>query len=532
MKMSFSSLLLLASILIAADATAQVTPDGTTNTTVDVNGNDFTINQGDRAGSNLFHSFQDFSVPNGGLAFFNNALDIANILSRVTGGNISNIDGLIRANGSANLFLLNPTGIIFGPGASLDIGGSFLGSTAASLLFPDGEFSAVDLDNPPLLTINAPIGLGFRDEPGDIAITGDNANQTFLEVNPGQNLTLVGGDINFDTGIIFAPGGSVELGGLSAAGVVGINENGSLSFPDGIDRADISFTNSDIFVNSDGGGFININARNLDLTGESLFFAGISSGLGSPGAVAGDITINATDNISLDRSEIANIVESLGQGKGGDININANSVTLSNGSALSSDTDPEAEGDAGNIIINATESISLSGVNSDERPSGIFARVRQGATGMGGNVELTTETLSLDEGNQQVGTQIVTDTQGEGDAGDITIDAINIMIDGIESGIRSAVQETGIGNAGNIIITADSLSLNNEADINTPTFGLGDAGNIEIDANSVAINGGSEIRSDTRGQGNGGNIIINASDGISVDGIPSINFQYKFNLNW
>ena len=149
-------------------ASAQVTPDGTTNTTVNADGNNFTINDGDRAGNNLFHSFQDFSVPNSGEAFFNNADAIANIFSRVTGGNISNIDGLIRANGSANLFLLNPAGIIFGENGRLDIGGSFLGSTADRILFPEGEFSATDLDNPPLLTINAPIGLNFRDEPENI----------------------------------------------------------------------------------------------------------------------------------------------------------------------------------------------------------------------------------------------------------------------------------------------------------------------------------------------------------------------------
>ncbi len=126
-------------------ATAQVTPDGTTSNTVDVSGNDFTINQGDRAGSNLFHSFQDFSVPTNGSAFFNNADAIKNIFSRVTGANPSNFDGLIRANGSANLFLINPAGIIFGRNARLDIGGSFVGSTADSILFPDGEFSANDL---------------------------------------------------------------------------------------------------------------------------------------------------------------------------------------------------------------------------------------------------------------------------------------------------------------------------------------------------------------------------------------------------
>lgn len=166
---------------------AQVTPDGTTNTTVNPDGNNFTIENGDRAGGNLFHSFDQFSVTNGGSAVFNNETDISNIFSRVTGGNISNIDGLIQANGNASLFLINPAGIIFGEGARLDIGGSFYGSSASSILFEDGEFSATDLDNQPLLTVNAPIGLNFRDNPGSIEVEGtENSN---LGASP--NIALV-----------------------------------------------------------------------------------------------------------------------------------------------------------------------------------------------------------------------------------------------------------------------------------------------------------------------------------------------------
>jgi filamentous hemagglutinin family protein len=156
---------------------AQVTSDDTVNTQVTENGNTAEITGGETRGDNLFHSFQDFSVPTGNEASFLNANDISNIFSRVTGGNISNIDGLISANGSANLFLINPAGIIFGEGARLDIGGSFYGSSASSILFEDGEFSAADLDNPPLLTVNAPIGLGFRDQPGDIVNRASNRNQ-------------------------------------------------------------------------------------------------------------------------------------------------------------------------------------------------------------------------------------------------------------------------------------------------------------------------------------------------------------------
>jgi filamentous hemagglutinin family protein len=242
---------------------AAISEDGTTSTTVTKSDdNNFTVNDGDRAGGNLFHSFDNFSVPTGGSASFNNAEDVENIINRVTGGNVSDIDGLIKANGGANLFLINPAGIIFGENARLDIGGSFLGSTADSLIFPEGEFSVTDTQTKPILTVNAPIGLRLRDNPGNIinrSKVPDSTSQFLsgLEVKPEKNITLVGGNVDLESGKLTAPSGSVNLGGSIAAGTIGINDDASLNFPEGVARSNVSLSNTAfVAVGGDRGGSI------------------------------------------------------------------------------------------------------------------------------------------------------------------------------------------------------------------------------------------------------------------------------------
>ena len=538
-------------------AQAQVTIDGTLDTQVTQDGNVAEITGGETRGDNLFHSFQDFSVGTGNEAFFNNANDISNIFSRVTGGNISTIDGLIRANGSASLFLINPAGIIFGANARLDIGGSFYGSSASSILFEDGEFSAADLENPPLLTVNAPIGLGFRDNPAEIT-NSSVADDLGLQVLPGQKINLLGGNLNLAGGKITAPGGIINLGGLSTAGTIAIEEDGNLSFPDNVAKANVFLTdNAVVNITSDGGGLITINADNLELTGESLFLANIGEGLGSENAVAGTIQIDATRIFANNESQIRS--DNLGIGQAGTVNINADTVDFDDNSAIVVST--FGQGDAGTVNITAQD------ISFEQEWGGIYSTVGLSrvatddpvaeAEGNGGEININTGTLELANA-----ARISVNSVAQGDAGNINISATGeVSFSGVGdtfvpafngtviSGASSQLQFDGVGNSGQINIAADSLNLSDKGAVLVDNSSLGgDAGDITLDiqnnisldqgalilaqvlegaegnggdiniaANSYESKGGSSVSADNQGIGDGGDINFDIEETISLD---------------
>ncbi len=670
------------------------------------------IDGGAVRGTNLFHSFEQFSVPTGQTAFFNNNLSIQNIFTRVTGGGISNIDGILKANGTANLFFLNPKGIIFGAGAQLNLGGSFLGTTASSIFFADGtEFSAIN-PTPPLLTVSVPVGLGFNGTEGNIVVntgkppsntfteqghagdslitaqtvnnestplpsaiygkldnindvnlykvylpanqpvqattvggtlvdtqlflfngkglglyanddaagtiqssvpakqpftpavsgyyyiaisssgnnplskggyifnnaltapTGDGAanplsgwdnggsdsgsysiflgnslnslNSAGLFVQPGKTLALVGGKVSLTGTLLRSPDSRIEIGGLAAPGIVGLNLDPSsaslksLSFPNQGQRADVFISSSgrngtNIDVSGRVGGSIAINARNLNILGDALaqntLRTGIAIAQGSIQTTAGDINLNATD-ISLTASNIINSVT--GTGNAGNIYINTGKLSIANFSQLSTRTD--GQGNAGNLSITASDNIYFenSVLGSDVTPEGVgdggdinisgrslslnSSQVRAQILGQGngGNININVTSLTATNGSE-----ITASTFGQGNAGKIDITASSsVGFDGSgigPSGVFSGVRPGAVGDAGKINITAQNLSLTNDGEVSTSTRALGNGGDVVLKiSDTIYIAGGSIFgsgiysNSNTGSKGRGGSVSLQA----------------------
>ena len=438
-----SNLLVSSILLFNLDrAIAQVIPDNTLgNESSVVNPRDETsdrIDGGAIRGQNLFHSFQEFNVDAGKGVYFNNPEAINNIFSRVTGNNVSNILGTLGVDGAANLFLINPNGIIFGEGASLDVQGSFVATTANGIEFGEqGSFDATNPQVPQLLTINPSAYLFNQIE--DRAINGIESRQSFLNVPEGENLIFLGRDINLIGSTLTAPGGRIELGGLQGIGEVGISSDGSLAFPDNVIKGDISLSSGAfVDVTSAGSGFININARNLGIFTKSAIFAGIGAGLGNSDAVAGDITLNVTEKLSLDDSFIANLL--FGEGKTGDIFVTTSFLEIINGAQLGATT--FGRGDGGSVTITAGDLIVFDGQSSDGNASGVLSSVNPGAEGNAGDISITTSSLAVTNG-----AQINSSTSSRGDGGSITITASDSVvfdgesINGTISGASSSVNQ-------------------------------------------------------------------------------------------
>jgi len=518
-------------------ARSQITPDNTLpdNTVVIPNGNTSQIEGGTRIGGNLFHSFGEFSVLNGNEAFFNNAADVDNILSRVTGENVSLIDGLIRTNGNANLFLINPQGIVFGSNAQLNIGGSFIGSTANSIRFADGsQFSAIEPQAPPLLTINIPIGLQFGANPAPIV------NQSVAESlltpnlptgleNSGKTLALVGGDLILDGGNLTARQGRIELGSVASPGLVSLTPttNGLTLDYQGIQNfGNIELTDAAaVNVSGLGGGTIRVQGGQVTLTENSHLVAETFGNLNG-----GGIEIQATQFQLQDQAFVS--TSTFGAGTGGNLAIRANTVELTGTTPLKTIQQlltgtfnplnlsdglfslSGGSGAAGDLTIDAGQLILQNGAN-----------VLTSALVSGGGGNLTLAVSELTQINN--GSLLLTGTAGTGDAGDLAITTKQLRVfDG--STVTTASNSTSLGRGGDLTVTADLVELKGTppgsavpSGLFTTTLGAGDAGDLTINTQQLLAQNGAQVSAASSGAGTGGSLRVNAAESVELSGLSN-----------
>lgn len=500
-------------------AIAQIIPDNTLGQESSIiNSNNPRINLiegGAKRGANLFHSFQEFNVSEGQQVYFNNPSGVMRIFSRVTGNNPSNILGKLGVKGQADLFLLNPNGIIFGSYPSLDIAGSFIATTANSVVFGDNtRFSASSRDS--LLTVSVPIGLQFGKIIGDIIINPVNSPNE-ITVSSGKTLILAGGNITLNNVYFSVPQGRVELASIGQDGQVSLNpiEKGwSLGYENIDNFQDIQLTKrSTIFVGLLGGGEVYLQGRNISLLEVSAIL-----GIGA------NITVNASNNLTIrDNRNVAgfNIYSGIVSTRihpkqSSNITINTKNLTITNGGAISAQSTfiyfPDnliiGTGSGGDVIINASEQIEISG-----RLSNISSGTE--SFGDGGNITINAKNLTV-----RNGAIISAESLGKVHIGNIPVRSgkggtINIVVPGLlelNGGFISSKTYGIGGDAGNININAGKLLIQNQGEILVGSQGFGKAGDLNIQANNLELNNQGKLTAETN-LGNGGNISVELDGG-------------------
>jgi filamentous hemagglutinin family protein len=520
---------------------AQVIPDASlpANSIVAPDCKSCLITGGTERGNNLFHSFREFSIPTGGLALFNNADSIQNILVRVTGGTRSTIDGLLVANGSANLFLLNPKGITFGPHAQIGVGGSFLATTGSHFKFADGsEFSATNPQAPSLLAVNVPVGLqiGGVKPPEDLQVQGAS-----LAVPTGKTLALVGGDVTIlgssdplAPGIIAGgfpyvvvngspipttPGGRVELWAVKqgevAIGHPSGHPSGELTL--NVGASSIGFgrmhlaQRASVNVTGTSGGAIQIQAGTLRFS-EGSYLSSVTLG-DQPGQ---SIQVNASESFEIagrggyrdkllqfagviaspDFFESGLYAISFGQGAAGDITINTPSFNAHNGAYILTSN---LSGEGGAVTVNAPVSVYLNEALM-ATTTGLTTSITsttESTPGSGSRLAINTGTLRLENTSF-----LSTISFSTGRGGDLIVKAT----------------DTIDLSSGEPLIVGFSPSAPTAGGLFSSSITFGDAGNITLLTQRLIVRDGAAIIAGSNTQRLAGVLTIHASDSIAVFG--------------
>ncbi|GJL62618.1 MAG: hypothetical protein NPIRA04_12720 [Nitrospirales bacterium] len=531
--------------------TTAITSDNTLGSQISSTGNVHNITGGTRPGDgpNLFHSFGQFNVAKGEIANFLNdsGLNTSNILGRITEGEPSYIMGTIKTIdvtqgfGDANLYLMNPQGIIFGPNANLNIGGSFYATTANKIEFTDNiQFSAVPgLDDVAILTSAPPKAFGFLAEnPADITI-----NQSSLNVPEGKSLSLIGGDIrilgNLDQGAnettpsLKTKGGRINLISVASKGAVVLN---TLDKPSDIAISVNSFEqlgeitisgNASVDTSGNGGGTVVIRAGRLMIDKSKIYANTIGAAKDgpAPSQLGKGIDIQVAGELLIDnRSGLETNLESdlpEGTAAGGGVRVMADHLEIRNDSYVESSVfSGSTRGKSGNIDLEAN-SIRIQGGDSE---NGTVRAHTNGSADSGDIIITANRNLEVRDG-----AQILTFALAEsGNAGDIEISGGNILLSGTPETLTGISSQTNPldtdasikGNSGNIRMTVNRLEML-ETFISTVSLSDGNPGNVEIDAEQgdVFISGSHEpnapffgIFANTFASRPGGNLNITAKN--------------------
>lgn len=436
---------------------AEVGTDGSLGQAVTLEGPEFRVEArlGRMEGGNLFHSFAEFSLSSGESAVFLGPNAVQRILGRVTGGEISRIDGLLRSEiPNADVYLLNPAGLVFGPNARLAIPGAFHASTADSLEFPEGGNFPARPDSPTSFSSAPPEAFGFlTEQPADIRVEGADWETS------GGALHFSAGNLSFTDARLGTDGGGLVL----SAGGAGQRPIDPAAWPDSApERGEIQMTRSQLATSGRSGGAISLRTRGLYLQASRL----------------------QTDSREAD---------------GGGLLARAGEIRLEDGSEFTSRT--LGTGQSGDIELRVDGSLSLSGLDEDGYGSRIVVNTEseQPGAGAGGQLRLQAEALRLADGGQ-----LQTISWGRGQGGDMRIT------------IRGPVHLRGMdprGNASGLYVTGNGAS-----DIQAADYPAGDGGTLSLRAAGLLLQDGAVINATSYGSGRGGAIELEIDGVLELSG--------------
>ena len=497
----------------AAAVNTHIQTDGTLSGIAELNTNApgssqiYTLSEinGKLSGHNLFYSFSNFNIGTTDTAWFNlNTSDLANVISRVTGGTESIIDGQLRMTNVGNapsFFFINPVGITFNSGASVDVPGSFYVSTASNLKLSDGGQYAASETSTSTLSSATPESFGFLgNEVGSLTLSGTETAKTNLYFKPGSDVALVANYININNaGITNTNNTQTGLDiQLIATGEESINIKPAI-LPDHPTGGDLNLRN--FVLNDAGNGSSQLAIRSRSASVNDSMFWVINTG--DP-LTSGDQGIEIYAR-SLNSDQATFGTGAFANGDAGNITITVDFLKLSNKGMITSQNNPSFEGKSGSILINAGQ-IEID--NNSMISSGTLN------TKDAGRIVLTAEILKLNN-NSFIVSSALGATTGKG--GDLIIHSKELQIN---ENSKIGGDTSSVGKGGNVNVTADSLLLNSGL-ITSDSYGKGDGGSILINANNLEMHN-SIISSSTFGIGNAGKITVVADDSIKLSNDTSL----------